>query len=84
MSIDKHKGKLDGKQRCLVKRVMLFIVYIHKITPNQHIKMISEGPCETENWSNDSALSHKSTLNKKRLLKKKMMLKMKPNKGVLC
>ncbi len=23
-------------------------------TPNQHIRMISEGSCDTENWSNDA------------------------------
>ena len=32
---------------------------------NQHIRMISEGSCDTENWSNDaenSALHHRNKL----------------------
>jgi len=26
--------------------------------PNQHIKIISEGSCDTEDWSNDAENSH--------------------------
>ncbi len=43
------------------------------ITPNQHIRMISEGYCDTEDWSNDtknSALNRRNKLyeNKKVIL----------------
>ncbi len=27
---------------------------------NQHIKMISEGSCDTENWNNDAKIHHRS------------------------
>ncbi len=30
--------------------------------PNQHIKIISEGSCDTEVWSENSALHHRNKL----------------------
>ncbi len=35
------------------------------LAANQHIRMISEGSCDTEDWSNDaenSALAHRNKL----------------------
>jgi len=36
-----------------------------RLFPNQHIRVISEGSCDTEDWSNDaenSALHHRNKL----------------------
>ncbi len=47
------------------------------ISPNQHIIIISEGLCETEDWSNDaenSALHHRNKWNYIKVLKYKTVL----------
>jgi len=42
---------------------MLFLIIKHELIIEQHIRMISEGSCDTEDWSNDaenSALLHRN------------------------
>ncbi len=43
-----------------------FVIIIHvSCAVNQHIRIISEGSCDTEDWSNDtenSALNHRNKL----------------------
>ncbi len=46
---------------------MVFIIIIRNVSlaPNQYIIMISEGSCDSEDWSNDaenSALHHRNKL----------------------
>ncbi len=37
-----------------VNKCCYFELSSHQIILNQHIKMISEGSCDTEDWSNDA------------------------------
>jgi len=39
------------------KIAQLFSTLIIRNAPNQHIRMISEGSCDTEDWSNDAKKS---------------------------
>ncbi len=39
------------------------VLNIDHISSNQHIKMISEGSCDTEDWSNDAETSDPELLN---------------------
>jgi len=36
------------------KRLTLIIIRHVSYTPSQHIRMISEGSCDTADWSNDA------------------------------
>ncbi len=45
--------------------IIFFFFFFFFCTANQHIRMISEGSCDTEDWSNDaenSALHHRNKL----------------------
>ncbi len=60
------------QQRCIkltqkYEAAQLFstLIIIRNVSANQHIRMISEGSCDTEDWSNDaenSALHHRYKL----------------------
>ncbi len=37
--------------------IIILVIYYNKKSPNQHIRMISEGSCGTESWSNNAEIS---------------------------
>ncbi len=49
----------------ILSRAAIFNIHNKKKSANQYIRMISEGSCDTEDWSNDaenSAAHHRSNL----------------------
>ncbi len=59
------------------KQFLTLIIGNVSCTPNQHIRIISEGSCDIEDWSNDaknSALHHRNTLHFKCILKYKTVI----------
>ncbi len=43
--------------QCIKSTTAVFKIDYNKKSPNQHIRMISEGSCGTESWSNNAECS---------------------------
>ncbi len=60
-----YSSKNQSKKYHMFQKIILISTTVSTLIITQHIRMISEGSCDTEDWSNDaenSALHHRNKL----------------------